>query len=116
MSHTRWTALVDRMIKKEPSTVTVTIRSQSGYDADTGRNITTDRTFQAMCYLTQYTTSDLIEGVIKMGDMRCFIISTSKIRKGDTVTYNGVDMSVLNVNTLSTQNKAIRYELHLRAI
>jgi len=110
-------ALTDKLTKKFGDTVTLQEPVQGAYNPDTGRNTNTYTDHVIKAVISSYDSTDIIQGVIEMNDLRVFLYAKDFTpQKEWTVEYQGDKYSTVHVSRLSTQDKNVYYELQVRRI
>lgn len=83
---------------------------------DTNTGLTTDTVtpHPMKAVITQYTTNELIEGVINFGDQKALIETDLIPSKTWTVEHFGDTYKIVNIKRITTQNAIVTYTLQLR--
>jgi hypothetical protein len=95
--------------------VVLNILTDGNIDFDTGQSQQTVTSYEMKALVLQYATSELIEGVININDLKCTLQFPTKINKGDNVVIAGVKYVVINVFPLIRDNKIVKQSLQLRS-
>ena len=106
---------VDRLINSNGDNIVLNEVTQSNdIDIDTGDFTKTVTPHPMIAVMTDYRSSELVDGVINMGDVSALIKTDLIPEKSWTVTYQADTYNVMNIRRVSTQNTIVTYRLQLR--
>jgi len=106
---------IARGIKRSGSIVTIRVATKGAIDFDTGLASKTYETRTQKALLLGYSTRDIIDGVVNMGDLRCIIQSDLEVQVGDEVIIDSKRYSVISVNKTIKSDVLLKSTLQLRA-
>lgn len=107
--------VTDSLTKKFGDTIVLSTITQGAYDATTGETPKTSVNHTIKAVISDYVSSELVDGVIGIGDLKAMVYAKDFIiDKSWGVSYRGKQFNIMNVLLLSTQDENIYYELQLR--
>ncbi len=96
--------------------ITFTRTSSSGFDPQTGKNISSTTTFAGYAMKSNYNNSEIDGTIVKNGDIRLMLERTGVVPvSGDIASVNGSGVyRVMNVQHVAPAEEDVIYYLQLR--
>ena len=104
-----------RNIARYGTAITLNIHTKGAIDFSTGQASDTIVAHSMLAVLGNYRSSEIVEGVINIDDMKCTLQFNGAISKSDTVIAGTTIYQVINVSHLIRSGSAIKTTLQLRS-
>jgi hypothetical protein len=86
------------------------------YNPSIGERPETITSYNTKVIQENFSYNDIQSGLIESGDQLVSISIDQPITPQDRIQIQGVDYNILDVSPISTQNKVVLYQLHVRGV
>jgi len=104
-----------RLIDKYGNVAFIVKITQGAYDTIDGKTNDLRELYGIKAYLDDVNTSDVVAGVVNIGDVVALFYTNIEIEKKDGIQIAGKDYNIISIKTTTTQDKNILYEIVIRA-
>lgn len=112
---TKMKATARKLISSFGDDIDIVKYSEGVYDPTIGTTPKTEVITPSKASVSFFTSNDLIEGVINMGDATATIETDLPLDKSYDIDYKGKRYNIENIDTVSTQNLNVIYRVQMRA-
>jgi len=105
---------ITRNINRFGSRIVLVVKKDGAIDFDTGEYIQTETKTPMTGLIGHYTSSEIIDNVVNIDDLKCTIQTTARVLKGDSIEFEDSVYEIMNVRKLIKNDVLLKTTLQLR--
>jgi len=108
-------ATARKLIGKYGDSISIVAYAEGVYDPLTGTTPKSEAIIPTKATISFYSSNDLIEGVINMGDALAIIETDIALNKSFDIDYRGDRYNIIDINEVSAQDLTVIYKVQMRS-